>query len=46
MTTNEVIGNLENKAFPSSVSSSKKVTAAAEQIILSTLVMERSAGSK
>ena len=35
MTANEVIGNLENKAFPSSISSSKKVTAAAKQIILS-----------
>ena len=28
MTTNEVISNLENKDFPSSISSSKKVTAA------------------
>jgi hypothetical protein len=41
MITNEVIGNLENKAFPSSISPSKKVTAAAEQIILSALVMRK-----
>jgi hypothetical protein len=46
MTANEVIGNLENKAFPSPTSSSKKITAAAEQIILSMLVIRRSTGSK
>jgi hypothetical protein len=31
MTTNEVISILENKAFHGSISSSKKVTALAEQ---------------
>jgi hypothetical protein len=33
MTANEVIGNLENKAFPSSTSSHQKLRAA-EQIII------------
>ena len=38
MTTNEVISNLENKDFPSSISSSKKVTAAAEQRTIECIV--------